>query len=89
MATDTAPDKTAAASKPLRLPPDEQFWKRYSPHSELPLSAIGSCALHFLGIGLLVLLAWLGWFGFRNNSGAVPVEVVRFAAGGGGLVRHA
>ncbi len=88
MASSTAPQQTAPAQKPGRLPPDEKFWKRYSPHQEAPLSAIASFALHFLAISALIVLAWLGWLGFRKTSGAVPVEAVRFLGSGGGGGRH-
>jgi len=84
MSTSTAPEKTTPPQTPSRLPPGEKFWVRYSPHQEMPLSAITSFALHFLVIASLALLAWLGWLGFRKTSGAVPVEAVRFMPGGGG-----
>src|SRR5436190_988079 len=32
------------AKKLPRTPPEERFWKRYSPHGELPLSGVGSLA---------------------------------------------
>jgi hypothetical protein len=49
-------NKTPAGSRrgPL-LPPEEQFWKRYSPHHEFPLSSATSFALHLLIGGLMVV----------------------------------
>jgi hypothetical protein len=59
MATSTAPAPSNGAAKPL-TPPDEQFWVRYSPHGEFPLSSVSSFALHILGFGLVLLLGyWL------------------------------
>jgi hypothetical protein len=68
----------------LRVPPEEQFWQRYSPHQEMPLSGLASFALHLLVIGMLVFLAWMGWLGFKKDNRSVPVEPVRFSSGGGG-----
>ena len=39
-------------------PPAEHFWKRYSPHQELPLSTVASLALHGMVAALILLLAW-------------------------------
>jgi hypothetical protein len=68
-------------------PPEEAFWVRYSPHHELPLSGVGSFALHALGIGLLILLGVLAsMFGFDSKR-QVPVEPVKLKItnpGGGG-----
>lgn len=83
MSTATPDKATKPAAKGSPVPPDEQFWKRYSPHQEMPLSAVGSFLLHTLAIGLLILLAYLGWLGFRKGD-SLPVETVSFAQGGGG-----
>jgi hypothetical protein len=40
-------------------PPEERFWKRYSPHHEFPLSSVGSIVLHILSIGALVVIAYI------------------------------
>jgi hypothetical protein len=77
--TATAPP----ASRPTPVPPEEQFWKRYSPHHEFPLSGAGSVALHLLGLGALLLLVvgiipnWLG-----RAKYSLPVEPVLLAPGG-------
>jgi hypothetical protein len=79
MTTAVAPVK-ANAEQP-RVPPDEQFWVRYSPHHEFPLSTVTSFALHVLVIGLLLLCAFVLVANKPVNQ--VPVEVVHFAGGGG------
>jgi hypothetical protein len=71
------------AAKP-RVPPEEQFWERYSPHHEAPLSGIGSFAMHFLIIGFLVVAGYLGWLGLGSHRSALPNDVVQIDAGGGG-----
>jgi hypothetical protein len=77
---------TAAPSKnssPTPQPPEEQFWVRYSPHGEMPLSFLGSFALHALAIGGLVLVTvYLAAFLFKPAR-SIPVEPVRFDDSGG------
>jgi hypothetical protein len=83
----TAPPSTNSTSTPTRkkqpFPPEERFWKRYSPHHELPLSSVASFVIHALAIAVLVLggilLARLGW-GERQ----VPVDALEVIPGGGG-----
>jgi hypothetical protein len=69
-------------------PHENTIFKRYSAHHELPLSGVGSFALHALAIGLLVLLGVLAsMFGFGANKEKVPVEPVKLKIekpGGGG-----
>ena len=86
MATSSTSEKAVRGPQPTRLPPEEKFWQRYSPHQEMPLSTIGSFALHLLVVGGLILFAWLGWFGFGKSDNALPVDTVRFEipSGGGG-----
>jgi hypothetical protein len=74
---------TKPATPALRVPPEEKYWRRYSPHGEAPLSLAGSVALHILVGGLLLFLgvyaaSWLG-----GRKGSVPVEPVRLGAGKG------
>lgn len=67
------------------LPPDENFWQRYSPHHEFPISSGTSVALHVLIMGLLIFAALLAsWMGVASNPKPVETEVVRFKRGGGG-----
>jgi hypothetical protein len=81
------PSRTA---DPL-LPPEEQFWQRYSPHGEFPLSSAASLALHV--VPLVVLLLFGGWLAAHmfKSTRSVPVEPVRLAInpGGGGDPRGA
>jgi hypothetical protein len=77
-------NSTPAATKPLRVPPEETIWKRYSPHHELPLSGVSSFGLHALVIGFLIMAAALGFFGFSKSTRSLPVDPVRLALGGGG-----
>ncbi len=77
----TAPTAGPQSARPQSNLPEERFWKRYSPHGELPLSGAGSFALHALGVGLLVLLGFLGvWF--TRPSRTLPVEAVQYPGGG-------
>lgn len=87
MATTTPSAKASAvrpASQPLRVPPADTVWTKYSAHNEAPLSAVGSLALHGIVLGLLlfyvlVLMAW-----FRGQPKELPIETIRMPAGGGG-----
>jgi hypothetical protein len=69
---------------PGRLPPEERFWKRYSPHHEFPLSSATSAALHVLAILLLLLSAWVAWkLGFANLNRPPEVAAVALQESGG------
>src|SRR5262245_15547896 len=79
MASTTPPEKnTPKNAATPKMPPEEKFWQRYSPHQEMPLSAVSSLVLHGLAIGTLIMLAYLGWFGFKKANASLPVEPVRF-----------
>jgi hypothetical protein len=87
--TPTAPvakDMTpGTAPGPVRLPPEERFWKHYSPHHEFPLSSVTSAALHALAIVLLLLSAWVAWkLGFGEFDKPVPISAVAIEDPGGG-----
>lgn len=83
----TAVNNSAAqpAATP-RVPPEEPFWKRYSPHGEMPLSMAGSVALHALAFGLLLLFGLYLVNLFVKPQRTLPVEPVRLMEnpGGGG-----
>src|SRR5260221_13797075 len=79
-----APSRTG---QPL-LPPDERFWKRYSPHYELPLAGATSFFIHGIVVGILAIggLAFL----FRGGAEAtlppqMDVLMAEAGAGFGGL----
>jgi hypothetical protein len=83
MSTTTAPSPAnPKAALPLK-PPDERFWKKYSPHHELPVSMAGSFLLHVLGIGFiaLVLVGVLTGLGKTRQPEISPIAI---AGGGGG-----
>jgi hypothetical protein len=82
----TGNSSVRTARKLPRTPPEERFWKRYSPHGELPLSGVGSLALHALVVGTLVLWSWLLWNKFNNWKPSLPVDTVQFRGGGGGNI---
>ena len=72
----------AATTKNQLVPPDEQFWQRYSPHYEFPLSGVSSFALHLLGVGLAALLFMIPSFG--GDRAPMELDEVSWDAGGGG-----
>jgi hypothetical protein len=76
-------DKKKADPTPL-IPPEEQFWKRYSPHGEAPLSVAGSFAVHALVAGGMILIAFYVASLFARSTGSLPIEPVRLDTGGGG-----
>jgi hypothetical protein len=84
----SAPAKDAKPSgPPSKLPPEEKFWKRYSPHGEAPLSVAGSFAVHALGVGGMILFAVYIASHLYTPTRSMPVEPVRLALekpGGGG-----
>jgi hypothetical protein len=59
---ETILESAKSAKQPRTLPrqPAQQFWRRYSPHHELPLSGISSIAMHVF-IGGLVIIAAVWW----------------------------
>src|ERR1043166_8396917 len=82
MSTVAAPKN--ATSLPL-IPPEEQFWKRYSPHHEAPLSGVTSTILHLLAILLLLGVIWLqNKLKLAEENRSLPVDPVRLNLTGGG-----
>src|SRR5262245_56414879 len=80
MAEDT-PEKKADPNQPP-VPPDERFWKRYSPHHEFPLSTVGSIVVHALLIVALVVIA-VTWQEGLSAAKPVEMKVVEIEGGGG------
>src|SRR5262245_39438898 len=80
MATVEAATENAPGATPKQAGWWQQFWWRYSPHGELPLSSIASWVLH----GLVVMLAWLAAMTFVGRNHEPPrVDVVSLGAGDG------
>ena len=71
-------------SVPPMAPPDEQFWEKYSPHFEFPLSSIGSIALHVAGLmiflGALYMLSKMS----LTDTAPVPMREMMVASDGDG-----
>ncbi len=71
---------------PSERPPEEGFWKRFSPHHELPLSTASSIVLHMV---FVLLIALFGAAVLSNDSkpGPVvmgpPLKVIPVPGGGG------
>jgi hypothetical protein len=84
-----ASDNSKEASKPtastkekepaLLVPPEERFWKRYSPHYEFPLSSATSALMHLCVLGTLAL----GAHSFANWATPVPIDAIEIGGGGG------
>jgi hypothetical protein len=82
MTQQLAAKKPVPVSPPPGLP-DERFWVRYSEHHELPLSSVGSIAIHVLVVALAFALWYVGWNLWKDDK-SLPVEAVALAGGGGG-----
>src|SRR5262249_33091891 len=77
---------TTAGGKKQTLP-DEQFWQRYSPHYEAPLSGVGSFAIHTLVIIVLAILGLVLLPLFNKDLGQTMDDVAfdpNLTGGGGG-----
>jgi hypothetical protein len=78
----TANTDKKAAKEAKKTPPDERFWKRYSPHYELPISSGTSLAIHVLVLTLLVVGGVLATR-LGLDSLPPPAEGIVIAGGGG------
>src|SRR5258708_5811594 len=76
------PQKTGKQPRELPKQPDEQFWQRYSPNHEFPLSTVTSVATHFLIGGLVIIIAFY-WSQMRDERDK-PLAMDTISAGGGG-----
>lgn len=66
------------------LPPEEKFWKRYSPHHEAPLSGFTSFMLHVSIVGIVALAAfWLNR-SMKEREQPLPVTPIEIGEAGGG-----
>jgi hypothetical protein len=77
------PTKPADKKEKRAAPPDEQFWVRYSPHYEMPLSWVGSGAVHAIMLGLLILAGFA--IALVKDTKPPEVDSVRLGGGGGDL----
>lgn len=85
MATPVPATKNSAISNRPLVPPDEQFWIRYSPHHEFSLSSLGSIVVHAGIIGGLILVGTL--LAMRRDSDVLrppTMDVVQMSEGGAG-----
>jgi hypothetical protein len=64
-------------------PPDEQFWEKYSPHHEFPLSTVGSVAMHVAALAVFLGLLWmLSRLTFSDKT-PVPMRTAMLTEGSG------
>src|SRR5436190_15683826 len=82
MATAVQPPQT---DQQTGHPPEERFWKRYSPHGELHWSSGVSIALHAVVIGALVLIFLLAEFLPNSPTPPPRMEPVEIEGASGGL----
>jgi hypothetical protein len=89
-------DSAIADREPL--PPDETFWKRYSPRHECPIAGSASTLVHLVALGGVVLaglaMSWR-WYGDKVQPPAMSVVYVegnggdgRQPGGGGGAPKN-
>lgn len=87
MATDTKSQaeqkKTAKKDQKPLVPPDEQFWLRYSPHHEFPLSTLASFLLHALAFGMVAFVMWWWFTSINEELSPISLEPITVAGGGG------
>src|SRR5262245_64578862 len=74
--------KPAASKSPI--PPEEQFWQRYSPHYEFPLSTVSSIAIHGLVLAMLAVVGYLVAKWAMAKQTPLPEIGVVVVGGGGG-----
>jgi hypothetical protein len=85
------PEQVKAASSAQlpspKLPPDEKFWVRYSPHHEAPLSGMTSLFLHGLVVGLMLIvgsLMSLRWHGEADKPPRMQLAMIEGGPAGDG-----
>lgn len=78
-----APANASAPANQQLLPPEEQFWIRYSPHHEFPLSSVISFTLHSVVIvGMIVGAILMSKLGLGNDKPPEAYAVIIEPAGG-------
>src|SRR4051812_35770950 len=83
--TPRAPTNNVPPGSPRPVvPPEEQFWKRYSPQHEFPLSGVIAVTLYgLLAVAGFVLILVVFPYLFPNED-PLPIEAVAMEGGGGG-----
>jgi len=79
----TSAPESKSPPPPLAAP-SEEFWERYSPHHEFPLSSVGSIALHIGGLVLILLALWLLSRLAISDKTPVPMRVMKVSDDGEG-----
>ena len=85
--TEAPVSPNGVASKKAPMPPDEKFWKRYSPHHEAPLSGVTSLVLHIMIPCLIAIYFFIFSKYLQEANKPIPLGVVAIGepnAGGGG-----
>src|SRR5260370_39736114 len=94
MASDNSNRKVASQAKAstkekepaLLVPPEERFWKRYSPNHELPLSSASSALMHLCALAFWLWAPTASQTGARRSlsmpSRSAPAAVLRTAPNG-------
>lgn len=54
--------QTSSQPPRFKIPPEERFWKRYSPNLEFPLSSVLALALFATILGIMIVSIKLEWF---------------------------
>jgi hypothetical protein len=83
MSASAPPPATKTKPGPL-APPEEQFWEKYSPHYEFPLSTVGSVAMHIAAVVLFLVALWLLSRMSITDKTPVPMRSVSIAGEGEG-----
>jgi hypothetical protein len=55
-------------------PPDEQFWEKYSPHYEFPLSGVGSVLLNIGTLAVFLIALWFLARSSATDKTALPIS---------------
>jgi hypothetical protein len=79
----TVNNKLQVKGKGTVLVPEPQFWQRYSPHHEFPLSTATSLAIYALA-GALIFFLGRYLVNLGQDASPVPVEAIDVDAGGSG-----
>src|SRR5437660_1490483 len=77
-----APARPPDQREQKAAPADEQFWGRYSPHYEGPLSGVGSFVLHGLVLGIVAMVCAVPFL--NRDQSNVPIDIVTMDPGPGG-----